>query len=98
MPLAPRAATAPTPSSFCPVSTPGNPGEPESSARGFCRLGLFAFLALEVERHGRADQIPQGRLIDLFTFADVDGAPDVPVEAGVEQARGILQRSSFGEG
>src|SRR6185437_404919 len=28
---------------------------------------------------------------------NVDGAPDIPVEAGVEQTRGVLQRSSFGK-
>jgi hypothetical protein len=41
-------------------------------------------LALEIERHGSADEILQGRLIDLVAFVDVDGAPDIPVEAGVE--------------
>ncbi len=46
------------------------------------RLGL-AF-ALEIERYCSADEILQGRLIDLVTFVDVDGAPDIPVEAGVE--------------
>jgi hypothetical protein len=41
-------------------------------------------LAHEIERHCSADEILQGRLIDLLAFVDVDGAPDVPVEAGVE--------------
>ena len=41
-------------------------------------------LALEIERHCSADEILQGRLIDLVAFVDVDGAPDSPVEAGVE--------------
>jgi hypothetical protein len=41
-------------------------------------------LALEIERHCSADEILQGRLIDLVAFVDVDGAPDIPVEAGVE--------------
>ena len=41
-------------------------------------------LALEIERHGSADEILQGRLIDLVAFVDVDGAPDIPGEAGVE--------------
>ena len=47
-------------------------------------LGLRLALALEIERHCRADEILQGRLIDLVAFVDVDGAPDIPVEAGVE--------------
>jgi hypothetical protein len=41
-------------------------------------------LALEIERHRSADEILQGRRIDLVTFVDVDGAPDISVEAGVE--------------
>jgi hypothetical protein len=41
-------------------------------------------LAHEIERHRGADEIRQGRLIDLVAFMDVDGAPDIPVEAGVE--------------
>ena len=46
--------------------------------------GLRLALALEIERHCSADEILQGRLIDLVAFVDVDGAPDIPVEAGVE--------------
>ena len=41
-------------------------------------------LAFEIKRHGSADEIFQGCLIDLFAFVDVDGAPDIPIEAGVE--------------
>ena len=48
------------------------------------RLGLRLDFALEIERHCSADEILQGRLIDLVAFVDVDGAPDIPVEAGVE--------------
>jgi chromate transport protein ChrA len=36
------------------------------------------------ERRCSADEILQGRLIDLVAFVDVDGAPGIPVEAGVE--------------
>jgi hypothetical protein len=46
--------------------------------------GLRLALALEIERHRSADEILQCRLIDLVAFVDVDGAPDIPVEAGVE--------------
>ena len=45
------------------------------------RLALRLALALEIERHCRADEILQGRLIDLVAFVDVDGAPDIPLEA-----------------
>src|SRR5438105_1907943 len=48
------------------------------------RLGLCFAFALEIERHCRADEILQGRLIDLVAFVDVDGSPDIPFEAGVE--------------
>ena len=47
-------------------------------------LGLLLVLALEVKRHRSADQFLQSRLIDLFAFVDVDGAPDIPLQAGVE--------------
>ena len=46
--------------------------------------GLRLALALEIERHCSADEILQGRLIDLVAFVDVDGAPGIPAEAGVE--------------
>jgi hypothetical protein len=48
------------------------------------RLRLQLVFALEIECHCSADEILQGRLIDLVAFVDVDGAPDIPVEAGVE--------------
>ena len=46
--------------------------------------GLRLILALEIERHCSADEILLGCLIDLVALVDVDGAPDIPVEAGVE--------------
>ena len=50
-----------------------------------CSLaGLRLALAHEIERHCSADEILQGRRIDLVAFVDVDSAPDIPVEAGVE--------------
>ena len=48
------------------------------------RLGLSHGLELETKRHCGADEILQGRLIDLVAFEDVDGAADISVEAGVE--------------
>src|SRR5262245_49895810 len=59
---------------------------------------LRLVLTLEVEHHRGADEILQGLLVDLLAFMDVDGAPDIPLEAGVEEPRRILQRGSFGEG
>ena len=46
--------------------------------------GLRLALAHEIERHGSADEILQGRRIDLVAFVEVDGAPGIPLEAGVE--------------
>jgi len=48
-------------------------------------LGLRLGFAFEIERHGSADEVPQGGLIYVVAFVDVDGAPDVPLEAGIEQ-------------
>ena len=48
------------------------------------RLSLAFKQALEIERYRSANEIPQGRLVDFLAFADVDGAPDVAIEAGVE--------------
>src|SRR5438105_2544930 len=62
-------------------------GEPERQGGRLVAArspGLRLALALEIERHCSADEILQGRLIDLVAFVDVDGAPDIPVEAGVE--------------
>ena len=49
-----------------------------------CRPVAWLALALEIERHCSAEEILQGRLIDSVAFVDVDGAPDIPFEAGVE--------------
>jgi len=48
------------------------------------RLALRFGLEIQIERHCGADEILQGRLIDLIAFVNVDGAPDIPIEAGVE--------------
>jgi hypothetical protein len=46
--------------------------------------GLRGAGASETERHGGTDKILQGGRIDRVAFVDVDRAPDLPVEAGVE--------------
>ena len=46
--------------------------------------GLRLALAHKIEHHCSANDILQCRLIDLVAFADVDGAPDIPIEAGIE--------------
>src|SRR5262245_15508720 len=55
-------------------------------------------LARLVER----DRLPNERFecgfVDLFSFADVDRAASVSVQARVEETGRILQRRTFGEG
>ena len=46
------------------------------------RLSLT--LEMEIERHCSADKFLQRRFIDPLAFVDVDGAPDIPIEAGVK--------------
>src|SRR5262245_14273341 len=58
-----------------------------------CRLAL----ALEIERDCSTNEIFQGGLVDLFAFVDVDGTPDISLEAGVEETRRVLQRGSLGK-
>ena len=47
-------------------------------------LRLALALEMEIERYYSADEILQGRLIDIVALVDVDGAPHIPFEAGVE--------------
>ena len=47
------------------------------------RLGLT--FGLEIHDHSSADEMLQGRLVDLVPLVVVDGAPGIPLEAGVEQ-------------
>src|SRR5262249_19694356 len=70
-----------TPASLTPPGRLKLAGPLAARAPGL-RLGL-AF-ALEIERHGSADKVLQGRRIDLVAFVDVDGPPDIPLQAGVE--------------
>src|SRR5215813_14935224 len=71
------------------------PAEVALSARS-PRLRLV--LPLEIQHHRGANEVLEGLLVDLLAFMDVDGAPDIPLEAGVEEPRRVLQRSSPGEG
>src|SRR5262249_22073318 len=51
-----------------------------------------------VQGHGGAHERLQRLLVDLVALVQVDRPPGVPLEAGVEEARRILQRRPFGEG
>jgi len=48
------------------------------------RLALALVLEIDIERHGGADEILQRGLIDPVAFVDINGAPDVPLQAGGE--------------
>jgi hypothetical protein len=45
----------------------------------FCEM-----TSIFIERHCSADEVLQGRLSGLVAFVDADGAPGIPLEAGVE--------------
>src|SRR5438309_6132859 len=60
-------------------------------------LGGRSLPACNVQRHGRADERLQGRRVDLLALVDVDGSSRVPIEAGVEEAGGVLQGGALGE-
>jgi hypothetical protein len=47
-------------------------------------LALRFALTLDIQGHGGADEVFQGRLVDLVALMNVDGAPDIALEAGVE--------------
>ncbi len=51
-----------------------------------------------IQRHGGANERLERLLVDLVALADIDGAPHVAFEAGVEQPRRVLQRGALGEG
>jgi hypothetical protein len=47
--------------------------------------GLRFTLEPDIKLHRSADKILQSRLIDVLAFVDVNGAPEISFEAGVEQ-------------
>src|SRR3954468_16927796 len=74
----------------CPTAT--------AAARAPRRCAASATPPCTVERDGGADEVLQRVLVDLLALVEVDGPPGVAVEAGVEEARRILQRRPLGEG
>src|SRR5580704_18139606 len=51
-----------------------------------------------VQGHGGPNESLQSRLVQLVAFVEVDGAPDLAFETGIEEARRVLHRGSLGEG
>jgi hypothetical protein len=44
------------------------------------------------------NEVIQGTFVNLVMFFDVDGMPDLPVKAGVEETCRIVQSSTLEEG
>src|SRR5437773_5330304 len=51
-----------------------------------------------VQCHGGANERLQRLCINLVALMEIDGTPGVAFEAGVEEARRVLQRGALGEG
>src|SRR6202521_5818663 len=51
-----------------------------------------------VQCHGGANERLQRLFINLVALMEIDGTPGVAFEAGVEEARRVLQRGALGEG
>src|SRR5271169_4165790 len=60
--------------------------------------GASASSHRRVACHGGVNERPQRLFIDLVALMEIDGTPGVAFEAGVEEARRVLQRGALGEG
>src|SRR5262245_21533450 len=60
-------------------------------------LRLLLTRSLQIDCHSLADEIFQRGFIDGLSFVDIDGAPDVPLQARVEETRRVFERRSLGE-
>src|SRR6266850_692822 len=54
--------------------------------------------ARRVQRHGRANKSLQCLLVNLLALVEVDGTPDIAIEAGVEEACWVLKCGALGKG
>src|SRR5947209_999466 len=64
-----------------------------------CSLAFRGLLsARSIESDGRADERLERVRVNLLTLVNVDGAPCVPVEAGVEELGRIFQGGALEEG
>src|SRR5690348_3093440 len=61
-------------------------------------LGLSATGTGRVQRHGGANKSLERFLVEFLALMQVDGAPGVAIEAGVEQPHRIVQRGPLGKG
>lgn len=61
-------------------------------------LGCLFRSGIGVRLHGGADELFESRFVDLFAFAEVDGAAHVSFEAGIEELLGVFEGGSAVEG
>lgn len=62
-----------------------------------CVKGLSLFLSFGVQLDCSADYLLEGRLIDLVAFMQIDCAPCVPIQAGIENAFWVFDGSALRE-
>src|SRR6185437_4857631 len=55
------------------------------------------FLSFGIQTDGGADQLLEGSFVDLVAFMQIDGAPRVPLQAGIEEAPPVFDRSTLEE-
>src|ERR1700691_347152 len=79
-------------------------GDYRAPNRAACRFSLAFYSGGltsgfgPVQGRGGTKECLQRLLVYLLALVEVDGAPYVPVKTGVEEAGGILQSRTFGEG
>ncbi len=66
-------------------------------ASGLALLGRLLLRLGRVQLHGRADQRLQRLFVDLRALGNIDRAPHIAVEAGIEQAGRVVQRRALGK-
>ena len=67
--------------------------------RSAATLGFGSGCAFRrVQGYGGANEGLEGLVVDLVALVDIDGAPGIAFQAGVEQARRVFQRGAAGEG
>lgn len=48
-----------------------------------------------IQSHGSAKQSYESLLVRLLAFAEIDGAPNSGLEAGIEGTRGVIQKGAL---
>ena len=72
--------------------------EPGLLLPGWPCYTFFGRARCGIGRHRGADELPEGSFVDLLPFAEVDRAPHVPFQAGIEELLRVFDGGSAGEG